>query len=109
MGGNSLPKTVTRQRRGYDLNPGPSAPCMIINLSTKRILAISQWQAFLRVLPTRWRRKPASIDMDRNYIRHCHPMYIVKPTLTGGQMFAMVIFDRAMQIKGVVPKKRKDA
>jgi len=23
---NSLPKTVTRQRRGYDLNPGPSAP-----------------------------------------------------------------------------------
>jgi len=24
--GNSLPKTVTRQRRGCDLNPGPSAP-----------------------------------------------------------------------------------
>ena len=23
---NSLPQTVTRQRRGYDLNPGPSAP-----------------------------------------------------------------------------------
>jgi len=23
---NSLPKTVTRQRRGGDLNPGPSAP-----------------------------------------------------------------------------------
>jgi len=23
---NSLPKTVTRQRRSYDLNPGPSAP-----------------------------------------------------------------------------------
>ena len=23
---NSLPKTVTRQRRGWDLNPGPSAP-----------------------------------------------------------------------------------
>ena len=23
---NSLPKTVTRQRRGCDLNPGPSAP-----------------------------------------------------------------------------------
>jgi len=21
-----LPKTVTRQRRGWDLNPGPSAP-----------------------------------------------------------------------------------
>jgi len=26
MGVNSLPKTVIRQRRGYDLNPGPSAP-----------------------------------------------------------------------------------
>ena len=23
---NSLPKTVSRQRRDYDLNPGPSAP-----------------------------------------------------------------------------------
>jgi len=23
---NSLPKTVTRERRGCDLNPGPSAP-----------------------------------------------------------------------------------
>jgi len=26
MGVSSLPKTVTRQRRGCDLNPGPSAP-----------------------------------------------------------------------------------
>ena len=26
MGVNSLPKIVTRQRRGCDLNPGPSAP-----------------------------------------------------------------------------------
>ena len=26
MGVNSLLKTVTRQRRGCDLNPGPSAP-----------------------------------------------------------------------------------
>jgi len=26
MGVNSLPKTVTGQRRGCDLNPGPSAP-----------------------------------------------------------------------------------
>ena len=26
MGVNSLPKTVTRQCRGCDLNPGPSAP-----------------------------------------------------------------------------------
>ena len=26
MGVNGLPKTVTRQRRGCDLDPGPSAP-----------------------------------------------------------------------------------
>ena len=26
MGVNSLPKTATRQRRGCDLNPGPTAP-----------------------------------------------------------------------------------
>jgi len=26
MGVNSLPKTVTRHRRDYDSNPGPSAP-----------------------------------------------------------------------------------
>jgi len=26
MGVNSLPKTLTRQRRDCDLNPGPSAP-----------------------------------------------------------------------------------
>ena len=26
MGVNSLPKTVIRQHRGCDLNPGPSAP-----------------------------------------------------------------------------------
>ena len=26
MGVNNLPKTVTRQRRGCDLNPDPSAP-----------------------------------------------------------------------------------
>ena len=26
MGVNSLPKTVSQQRRGCDLNPGPTAP-----------------------------------------------------------------------------------
>jgi len=41
---------------------------MIINVPTKRIQAISQRQTFLRVLPTRWRRKPAGIDIDRNYV-----------------------------------------
>ena len=37
MGVNSLPKTVTRQRRGCDLNPGPSAP-ESSTLTTRRLL-----------------------------------------------------------------------
>ena len=36
---------------------------MITSLPTERISAISQWQTFLRVLPTRWRRKPAGIEI----------------------------------------------
>ena len=36
---------------------------MITSLPRKRISAISQWKTFLRVLPTRWRRKPASIEI----------------------------------------------
>ena len=28
-------------------------------------------------VPTKWRRKSAGIDMARNYIRHCHPIYIL--------------------------------
>ena len=36
MGVNSLPKTVTRQRRDCDLNPGPSAPES--STLTKRLL-----------------------------------------------------------------------
>ena len=31
MGVNSLPKTVTRQRRGCDLNPGPTAPAVLLH------------------------------------------------------------------------------
>jgi len=36
MGVNSLPKTVTRQRRGCDLNPGPTVPesSMLTTLAT---------------------------------------------------------------------------
>ena len=41
---------------------------MIINLPTKAIYATSDRQIFLRVLPTRWRRKPVGIDMERNYV-----------------------------------------
>ena len=36
--------------------------------SKKRIQAATEWQTFLRVLPTRWRRKPGSIDIERHYL-----------------------------------------
>ena len=41
---------------------------MISNLPTKRIKVISQERTFIRVLPTRWRRKPAGTDVERNYV-----------------------------------------
>ena len=40
---------------------------IIINLPTKPNESISQGQTFIRALPTRWRRKPADIDMELNY------------------------------------------
>ena len=36
---------------------------MITSLPTKLISAISQRETFIRVLPTRWRRKPAGIEI----------------------------------------------
>ena len=38
---NSLPKTVTRQRRGCDLNPGPSAPES--STLTTRLSIVKRW------------------------------------------------------------------
>ena len=32
------------------------------------VLALSQWQTCLRVLPTRWRQKSTDIDMEQNYV-----------------------------------------
>jgi len=46
MGVNSLPKTVTRQRRGCDLNPGPSAPessMLTTQLLSKYVLMVNLW------------------------------------------------------------------
>jgi len=40
---------------------------MITDLQTKRVLALSQRQTFITVLPTRWRQKSTSIDMEQNY------------------------------------------
>jgi len=43
---------------------------MIINqpLTNKVYLSGITVKTFMRVLPTRWRRKPAGIDMERNYV-----------------------------------------
>jgi len=41
---------------------------MIINLPTEPISSTSLKQTFLRALPTRWRRKPAGIDVELNYV-----------------------------------------
>ena len=46
MGLNSLPKTVTRQRRGCDLNPGPTASkssMLTIRLLSHPLLYFTQW------------------------------------------------------------------
>ena len=49
MGVNSLPKTVTRQRRGCDLNPGPSA--LESSTLTTRLPShpIQTWIRYLKV------------------------------------------------------------
>ena len=69
MGVNSLPKTVTRQRRGCDLNPGrtapessstlttqlPSHPSRLYRFVKKRKSALKTlllgWQAWFRAVP----------------------------------------------------------
>ena len=53
MGVCSLPKTVTRQRRGCDLNPGPSAPES--SMLTTRLLSHAMgdkttWRFLVRLL-----------------------------------------------------------
>ena len=58
---NSLPKTVTRQRRGCDLNPGPSAP-ESSTLTTRlpshpikvELLDIGHIERVILVLSIRW-------------------------------------------------------
>ena len=48
MGVNSLPKTVTRQRRGCDLNPGPTAPesSTLTTRLPSHLLMIDCWAKF---------------------------------------------------------------
>ena len=49
MGVNSLPKTVTRQRRGCDLNPGPSA--LESSTLTTRLPSLPLLSVFLSFTP----------------------------------------------------------
>ena len=46
---NSLPKTVTRQRHGCDLNPGPTAP--EFSTLTTRLLSYCLRKKFVVVTP----------------------------------------------------------
>ena len=52
MGVNSLPKTVTRQRRDCDLNPGPSAPessTLTTRLPSRPVLTVLLRNAMLLI------------------------------------------------------------
>ena len=72
MGVNSLPKTVTRQRRGCDLNPGPSAPessTLTTRLpshpmKTGRLSIPGAWLVLTR---TKWRRTNLESGRYANY------------------------------------------
>jgi len=62
MGVNSLPNTVTRQRRGCDLNPGPSAPesstltlnygAPLVCITYLKVLGIHLYCLYSRLMPT---------------------------------------------------------
>ena len=68
--------------------------CLVVtSLPTKRISAISQWKTFITVLPTRWRRKPAGIEITllSPYVTLTHSMTVI---LTFGR--------RICQVKGVL-------
>jgi len=65
MGVSSLPKTVTPQRRGCDLNPGPSAPES-------------------SALTTRLPSHPVAVDRDIIRYRMIHPMWM---NVCGGRLW----------------------
>ena len=87
MGVNSLPKTVTRQRRGCDLNPGPSAP-ESSTLTTRLLSHPLQCRQRKRVSykPT---GKPPGLDTvsTKPYERLCQQYYLA------GHPAAVCIYD----------------
>jgi len=66
---------------------------VIINLPTKRIEVTVEERTFLRVLPTRWRRKPAGIDTERNYVTVtlCKPPKVSPPVGDPGPHLILVL------------------
>jgi len=50
------------------LNQFTKMPIRSLAYCIKRTKALLQWPTFFSVLPTRWRRKPAGIDTEPNYI-----------------------------------------
>ena len=72
MGVNSLPKTVTRQRRGCDLNPGPSAP-ESSTLAT-RLLSYRARVGITRsgLVAVRDERSPIDADLQQQAIGYRH-------------------------------------
>jgi len=62
---NSLPKTVTRQRRGCDLNPGPTAP-ESSTLTTRLLMQlITMHRPIDRYRRSKHRKSTTSLNMAR--------------------------------------------
>ena len=73
---NSLPKTVTRQRRGCDLNPGPSAPESSMLTTRLPSHPVSKYQGFFNC-------HSAKTTKLRHYLADK-----IKPTNTGQKTLA---------------------
>jgi len=61
MGVNSLPKTVIRQRRGCDLNLGPSAPESSTLTTRVNCFSINVAELWNHT-PLEWRRAPTFVQ-----------------------------------------------
>ena len=75
MGVNSLPKTVTRQRRGCDWNPGPTAPessALTTRLPSHRY---NRRLALLTLTLTRWRYQGPDLQNILQFIIRLYYVY----------------------------------
>jgi len=83
MGVNSLPKTVTRQRRGCDLNPGPSAP----KSSTDSALGYRANPIIIAVHIIAQFNLPRTDEIYKDLV-NCIPGSAIQPTLLTVFLFA---------------------